>query len=142
VPAGAARGFVDQGGRRLLDLGAHARAVAMPGADVSVERAAACETRIAQRSGRLIVAATDLGGGELGVTTPHGEVRAPAGLFAVYVVGDELAVEVADATATFVRAGEEPRSIAAGTRLVWRARAVATSPLDPQAARDLRRQLR
>jgi hypothetical protein len=86
-----------------------------------------CQLKLRLRDGRVSVHAADLGGGELRVVTPSGDVVVHGTQFAVEHTSGTLTVEVAEGRVALQRAGRDVvPAIAAGQRM----RAVAeTAPV-------------
>jgi hypothetical protein len=96
VPEGARLGFVAGAARLGLDLGATAIAAAPQGSIVKLADATPCRTSIELASGMVAVHAKDLGGGELRVRAPGGEVTVHGTIFGVTQSDDAFVVEVVE----------------------------------------------
>lgn len=144
-PACAARGEAASvastdgaAGAQRVAFGAAGLVVAEAGTTMWVDAHDACRLRVRLLDGKLSVHAADLGGGELRVVTPSGEVRVHGTKFAVAHSAEELVVDVEEGRVSVVRGGQVlAASLTAGQRL--RARpspAQGVVEALPAAARD------
>jgi ferric-dicitrate binding protein FerR (iron transport regulator) len=137
VPGSARRGFVSGPGGARLELGSVAVAAAAPGAVVRLREASACRTALELEAGTVTVHARDLGGGELRVHAPGGEVTVHGTIFAVSQSADSFTVEVAEGRVSVVdRLGTH--IVSGGGRLLVSAVGVAEGALSEARAHAMR----
>ena len=130
--------FVRASNALVLDLGNALFASAAPDSDVALKGSSACETVVSLSSGHVTVHVKDLGGGELKLQAYGYEIVAREGLLAVGIVGDDLAVEVAEGSAVVSRPGATARVVESRTRVTFSTDIVAESALAPERAAELR----
>ncbi len=103
-------------GHGELALGVRAEFVTSAGADVRIDKAEPCTTRISLRSGQIRVFAKDLGGGELRVATRLGDVVVRGTMFSVEQHDDSVSVQVEHGRVSVHHDGRELASVAGGQR--------------------------
>jgi Tfp pilus assembly protein PilF len=130
--------FVDGEAGRTLDLGSVAFATATPGSQVTLEENAPCSTVIALKSGKIMVDARDLGGGELKVRAHGTDVLVKGTVFAVALAGDDVTVDVAEGRVVVNHKSDKPRNVAAGIRVAFTPDLVVESVLEPAQAAELK----
>ncbi|MBI4814893.1 MAG: FecR domain-containing protein [Deltaproteobacteria bacterium] len=105
--------------QNLLDLSGRALVQLSDGAVFRAKRLEPCSIAFEVDSGRILVHAKDLGGGELLVSTPTGSVRVVGTIFSVEHSASKLVVEVGDGTVE-VSVGEERAALHRGERAIAR----------------------
>jgi hypothetical protein len=116
------------GGRAHVDLGVTGTLAVDDGAQLWVDASERCSTRVRLLGGRVRVHAADLGGGELRVVTPSGDVVVHGTTFGVAQDASGLTVEVDEgrvgvrtrgsARAHMIGAGQRLRAATGGEALV------------------------
>jgi hypothetical protein len=125
------------GGTQRLSLGAAGLVVADARTAMWLDAQDACRLRVRLSAGRVSVHAKDLGGGELRVTTPGGDVLVHGTTFAVAHDASGLTVDVEEGRVSVARAGREVASaLTGGQRLQLAAGAEPVIAALPASARD------
>jgi hypothetical protein len=101
-------------GTQRLSLGAAGLVVADARTAMWLDAEDACRLRVRLSAGRVSVHAKDLGGGELRVTTPGGDVLVHGTTFAVAHDASGLTVDVEEGRVSVARAGRELASALRG----------------------------
>jgi hypothetical protein len=140
APAESAQGFVQGTEGARLDLGVTALAVTSKGSTVRLAEASACRTIIELDSGSIAVHAKDLGGGELRVHSPEGDVIVHGTIFSVTEDERGLSVEVVVGNVT-VTSRDDVHSVTTGHRLLLSKVGAAEGPLTAERERAVREAL-